>query len=154
MKGVILEPKQDKLTFDTTPTDYSKNPVTSGGVALALGQKQNKLTFDTFPRDGSSNPVTSDGVENAVVNVTPVIYNAVLTGVTVSSDNGYSAAIPYYTISRDISYDKIIGCILTGWSATAVLAPQLYSDGLYIYSSKAFSNGNVHLRLVCLPNVE
>jgi len=29
--------KQDKLTFDTTPTSGSTNPVTSGGVAKAIG---------------------------------------------------------------------------------------------------------------------
>ena len=38
MKGVIVEPKQDKLTFDTTPTTGSTNPVTSGGVADAIAQ--------------------------------------------------------------------------------------------------------------------
>ena len=38
MKGVIVEPKQDKLTFDTTPTTGSTNPVTSGGVADAIQQ--------------------------------------------------------------------------------------------------------------------
>ena len=31
-----LADKQDKLTFDTTPTDGSTNPVTSGGVAQAI----------------------------------------------------------------------------------------------------------------------
>lgn len=29
--------KQDKLTFDSTPTENSTNPVTSGGVYKALG---------------------------------------------------------------------------------------------------------------------
>lgn len=29
--------KQDALTFDTTPTEGSNNPVTSGGVAKAIG---------------------------------------------------------------------------------------------------------------------
>ena len=31
--------KQDKLTFDTTPTSGSTNPVTSGGVYAALSGK-------------------------------------------------------------------------------------------------------------------
>lgn len=30
--------KQDKLTFDTTPTEGSTNPVTSGGVAKCMTQ--------------------------------------------------------------------------------------------------------------------
>jgi len=36
--------KQDKLTFDTTPTANSTNPVTSGGILTALNAKQNTLT--------------------------------------------------------------------------------------------------------------
>ena len=35
-----LATKQDKLTFDTTPTASSTNPVTSGGVKTALDGKQ------------------------------------------------------------------------------------------------------------------
>lgn len=58
-----LDGKQDKLTFDTTPTASSTNPVTSGGVKTELDKKQDKLTFDTAPKSGSTNPVTSDGVK-------------------------------------------------------------------------------------------
>lgn len=83
--------KQDILTFDSTPTLNSTNPVTSGGVATRannmeyalnskintletntgsrfnlvesnINLKQNILTFDTTPTQGSSNPVKSDGV--------------------------------------------------------------------------------------------
>ena len=35
--------KQDTLTFDTTPTDLSTNPVTSGGVYTALTSKVDKV---------------------------------------------------------------------------------------------------------------
>lgn len=54
--------KQDKLTFDTTPTESSTNPVTSGGVYQSLSTKQNALNFDASPTENSSNPVTSGGV--------------------------------------------------------------------------------------------
>ena len=37
-----LSTKQDKLTFDTAPTENSTNPVTSGGVKTALDAKVNK----------------------------------------------------------------------------------------------------------------
>lgn len=37
-----INTKQDKLTFDTTPTDGSTNPVTSDGVKKALDNKPNK----------------------------------------------------------------------------------------------------------------
>lgn len=77
-----LNAKQDALTFDSTPTDGSTNPVTSGGIAselsdltdalstkantadvnTALAQKQDTLTFDTEPTENSGNPVTSGGI--------------------------------------------------------------------------------------------
>lgn len=37
--------KQDKLTFDTTPTANSSNPVTSGGIKTALDKKVNSTTL-------------------------------------------------------------------------------------------------------------
>ena len=61
-----LAGKQDTLTFDTTPTDGSSNPVTSDGIYDALSGKQDTLTFDSTPTDGSSNPVTSDGIYDAI----------------------------------------------------------------------------------------
>ncbi len=39
-----LAGKQDALTFDTTPTAGSTNPVTSGGIKTALDAKQDTLT--------------------------------------------------------------------------------------------------------------
>lgn len=39
--------KQAKLTFDTTPTAGSSNPVTSGGVKTALNAKQDTMTAIT-----------------------------------------------------------------------------------------------------------
>lgn len=61
-----LDAKQNVLTFDSTPTASSNNPVTSAGIKTALDTKQNTLTFDTTPTSGSTNPVTSDGIFTAV----------------------------------------------------------------------------------------
>lgn len=86
--------KQAALTFDTTPTAGSTNPVTSGGIKTALdlkanasdlskhtgdttvhitaaertawNAKQSALTFDTTPKASSTNPVTSDGIKTAI----------------------------------------------------------------------------------------
>jgi hypothetical protein len=41
-----LDDKQDKLTFDTEPTENSQNPVTSGGIFLS--QKAQDRKFDTL----------------------------------------------------------------------------------------------------------
>jgi len=61
-----LDGKQDSLTFDSTPTTNSENPVTSGGVKAALDQKQGTLTFDDSPTAGSNNPVKSGGIKTAL----------------------------------------------------------------------------------------
>ena len=65
-----LNGKQDTLTFDAVPTENSTNPVESGGVYDALAGKQDALTFDTTPTAGSTNPVTSGGVAEAISNIT------------------------------------------------------------------------------------
>ena len=59
--------KQDKLTFDTTPTSGSTKPVTSGGIYTALSRKQNTLTFDSVPVRYSIRPVYSGGVYSALL---------------------------------------------------------------------------------------
>ena len=60
----LIGTKQDKLTFDTTPTENSKNPVQSGGIFAALANKQDKLTFDLQPTQYSTNPVVSGALFN------------------------------------------------------------------------------------------
>ena len=42
-----LKTKQDKLTFDTTPTTNSSNPVTSDGIKIELDKKVNSTTLTT-----------------------------------------------------------------------------------------------------------
>lgn len=61
-----LASKQDVLTFDSTPTASSTNPVTSDGIKTALDAKQPTLTFDNSPTSGSDNVVKSGGVYTAL----------------------------------------------------------------------------------------
>lgn len=58
--------KQNALTFDTTPTEGSTNPVTSGGVKAALDDVQSSLVLDDTPTANSSNLVKSGGVKSAL----------------------------------------------------------------------------------------
>ena len=60
----LIGTKQDQLTFDTTPTQNSHNPVESGGVKAALDLKQDTLTFDQQPTQYSTNPVVSGALFN------------------------------------------------------------------------------------------
>lgn len=50
--GAALDGKQDKLTFDTTPTASSTNPVTSGGVKTALDGKQDAGKYAVYNGSG------------------------------------------------------------------------------------------------------
>ena len=54
--------KQNKLTFDTVPTLNSQNPVTSDGIARAIGGVTPEIDIDNMPTQGSTNPVSSNGV--------------------------------------------------------------------------------------------
>lgn len=54
------------ITMDDTPTSGSSNSVKSSGIYTALQGKQNTLTFDSTPTASSTNPVTSGGVKTAL----------------------------------------------------------------------------------------
>ena len=64
--NTLLDGKQDTLTFDSTPTSASDNPVTSNGLDNAFNAKQDALTFDNVPTENSANPVKSGGVYSAL----------------------------------------------------------------------------------------
>ena len=83
----IMEIVEDNS--DTTPTENSTAPITSGGVFTALGTKQDTLTFDTTPTEASTNPVESGGVYTALAGKCSVAtYNWVLGNVT--ADDTYT----------------------------------------------------------------
>lgn len=60
-----LANKQDKLTFDDTPTEGSNNPVTSSGIKSALDSIPSVTLDDTVTAEGT-NAVKSSGVYNFV----------------------------------------------------------------------------------------
>lgn len=53
-----IDSLQDQLTFDTTPTAGSSNPVTSDGVKTALDKKANTSSLKTVATSGSYNDLT------------------------------------------------------------------------------------------------
>lgn len=70
VKG-LLDDKQDTLTFDTTPTAGSTNPVTSGGVNSALNGKVDKVTGKGLSTDDfvASNYYTKTEIDGAISSV-------------------------------------------------------------------------------------
>lgn len=61
-----LAGKQATLTFDSTPTSGSTNPVTSGGVYTGLDGKQDKLTL---PLDIAQGGTGANSANDALVNL-------------------------------------------------------------------------------------
>ena len=96
--GKAIQGKQDTLTFDTTPTASSTNPVTSGGLKTALDDKQDNLggsghngkvvtatgtagtvtytAIDSTPTANSTNLVTSGGVASAISDANNAVTDA------------------------------------------------------------------------------
>ena len=64
-----LENKQDKLTFDSIPTEGSENLVKSGDIYTAIQNATPNLTFDEAPTEGSENLVKSGAIHAALQNV-------------------------------------------------------------------------------------
>lgn len=80
---------------DTTPTEDSTAPITSGGVFTALGSKQDTLTFDTTPTGSSDNPVTSDGIKTYVDNL--LSDKAVVIKATTSDTKNFTIPVSVWT---------------------------------------------------------
>ncbi len=78
----VIELAVASIAVDSNLSLTSRNPVENRVIAQALQGKQNKLTFDTTPTQGSTNPVTSNGIfllgqslRNEIENITvPNIY--------------------------------------------------------------------------------
>jgi hypothetical protein len=74
--SVLLKYTADSTAWDTTPTENSTKPVTSGGLYDAFAQVQASLNFDDVPIADSDNPVKSGGIYNALatkVNIVDIV---------------------------------------------------------------------------------
>lgn len=108
--------KQDALTFDSTPTDNSTNPVTSGGVYTALTGKQSvidsshKLSADLVDDTSTTNKfVTASektligtAIQPADITNMQVTTNLVTSVSSSSTDSQYPSAKLFYDTVGDI----------------------------------------------------
>ena len=72
-QGTQIQGKQDKLTFDSTPTAGSNNPVTSDGIKKAIdagGGGGGSVTLDDTVTQSSQNGVKSSGIYSFVHEIT------------------------------------------------------------------------------------
>lgn len=137
-----------------------KDLVTKEYVDTGLSGKQNTLTFDSTPTAGSSNPVTSDGIKSAIAplegiavdnasvlqTVASQLKEGAITGVNTTlqtTDIPYTTLFsgwavkfgPYFTIllCDRTGYDMYVnisssyGNVWTGWNKIATNANYVYS---------------------------
>ena len=127
----IMEIVEDNS--DTTPTENSTAPITSGGVFTALGTKQNTLTFDSAPTAESANPVTSGGVYTAIGNSIKTAEVNITSSTSghsapVASAGGvyYEALVNYETLG--VTKNKILSVEIINWDGITT-AFNLYLGG-------------------------
>jgi hypothetical protein len=136
--------KQATLTFDSTPTSSSTNPVTSGGVYTALGTKQATLTFDSTPTSSSSNPVTSGGVYTALgTKQATLTWDSSPTSSSsnaISSGNIYTAlALKSNLASPSLTGTPLCPTASTGDNSTQIASTAFVKAQSYLTTSSASS---------------
>ena len=67
--------KQDALTFDSTPTASSKNPVTSGGVKTELDKKANDADLAAIAKSGKLADAAGDATHRTVTDAEKTKWN-------------------------------------------------------------------------------
>ena len=145
VKGA-LDGKQNKLTFDSTPTAGSSNPVTSGGIKTALDGKQDELTFDSTPTASSDNPVTSDGIKTAIDAVNNKLYSSIA-GVAQNNKGSmelYSKNLNTITTS---GFYNAMTCTNAPFSYCALIVCGYYLDGYCFQLAADIQTGEVKTRV-------
>lgn len=140
--STAISGKQDTLTFDSTPTEGSSNPVTSDGIKTALDSKQNALTFDDTPTEGSVNPVTSDGLFSVLGAVSAALDGINNGEVLVTLGN---ATLHHYYNADGLEYSNTRAWMDVG---TLNLTP-----GLYLVSANCTFNGEMDNPHVMTGNI-
>lgn len=152
----LLTNKQDELTFDTTPTINSINPVTSGGLYTALGAKQNTLTFDSTPTEDSANPVTSGGVYNALSGLQEAL--TFDTAPTINSTNPVTSGGVYEALQNvtvDVATNQNAGIVKPDGTTITVDSDGVISSqntGSVEYGASTVRKGTVTNSAQILPN--
>ena len=105
--NTLLSAKQNTLTFDSTPTSGSTNPVTSGGVYTALSSKADSASLAAVATSGDADDVAYD---NTTSGLTATDVQAAIDEVANSGGGGGSAS--------NVTYDNTT----SGLTATDVQA--------------------------------
>lgn len=122
--------KQDKLTFDTVPTEDSANPVTSDGIKRAIGNKQDALSAGKGISIYRPQPTSATIIE--AVHDHTHDNKTVLDGITAEKVAAWDEAGGddwYYLTSSDASRE----CFYIGQSAEDVGQYQICTGSFLVY---------------------
>ena len=125
---------QPELTFDSTPTAGSSNPVTSGGVKTALDAKQDTLTIDSALSGTSENPVQNKVIKAALDNKQDTL--TIDSALSLSSENPVQNKVLTLILGDKLSVVQTMGTA----SATLLGAIVLY-DGA---TSASYTKGHLY----------
>ena len=117
------ESVQTVLTFDTTPTADSTNPVTSGGIKTALGAKQ-----DAFTKVDEGASITGStatvSIEQGDLYIVDLSEETSLTAIEIVLTNNSEAAFPLWWFKIEsgsaATLSVKIGAVAVGWLGSAI----------------------------------
>lgn len=125
---------QEKLTFDSTPTAGSNNPVTSGGVKTALDRKQDALVSGTNIKTINNTSLLGDGnisIEpNEIASITTSESSA--SGgnntVTINTTNGTTTTFNVKNGVDGVSLGEVALMQITGDSEESVMSQKAVTE--------------------------
>lgn len=114
---------QTKLTFDTTPTADSTNPVTSGGIKTALDAKQNAFTIVEASASITGSTATVS-IEQGDLCIVDLSEETSLTAIEIVLTNNASVAFPLWWFKIEsgsaVTLSVKIGATSVGWLGSAI----------------------------------
>lgn len=122
--------KQDKLTFDTVPTEGSANPVTSDGIKRAIGNKQDALSAGKGISIYRPQPTSATVIE--AVHDHTHDNKTVLDGITAEKVAAWDEASGddwYYLYSGATTEE----CFYLGYSGESIGRDQICSASFLVY---------------------
>ncbi len=114
---------QTALTFDTTPTVDSTNPVTSGGIKTALATKQDAFTI--VDEDASiAGSTATVSIEQGDLCIVDLSEETSLTAIEIVLTNNASVAFPFWWFKIEsgsaATLSVKIGATSVGWIGSAI----------------------------------
>lgn len=114
---------QTKLTFDTTPTAGSFNPVFSGGIKTALNRKQDAFTIINADSSTTESTVTVN-IEQGDFYIVDLSEETSITDIEIVLTNNASSAFPLWWFKIESGSDATlsvkIGATDVGWLGSEI----------------------------------